>query len=139
MRDLDRALATRTEFLLGKWIEDAKRWGNSEEERRLYEWNARNVITLWGGEESSLHDYARKEWSGLIAGFYLPRWQRFFECLEQSLAEDKSFNNDAFTQEIKNWEESWTHQSDPYPSQPVGNAVDVSIQLRKKYSPELDR
>ncbi|MFH1267136.1 MAG: alpha-N-acetylglucosaminidase, partial [Planctomycetota bacterium] len=77
--DVDRLLATRQEFLLGKWIADAKRWATTEEEERLYEWNARNIITLWGPRDGVLHEYAQRQWSGLIGGFYLARWQRFIE------------------------------------------------------------
>lgn len=135
--DLDNALATRQEFLLGKWIEDAKRWGNTAEERRSFEWNARNVITLWGDSKSSLHDYARKEWSGLISGFYLNRWKLFFDRLGQSLADGKEFDNAAFTQDVQKWEESWTRENDSYPSKPIGDSVNVSIQLHKKYRGEL--
>ena len=33
----------------------------------------RNQITLWGPPDSGLHEYARKQWSGMLTGFYLPR------------------------------------------------------------------
>ncbi|MUT98614.1 MAG: hypothetical protein EP145_05445 [Bacteroides uniformis] len=39
-------------LLLGKWIKDAKSWGTGEEEKRLYEKNARDLVTLWGGKEA---------------------------------------------------------------------------------------
>ena len=71
--DLDRLLATRREFLLGAWLSDAKRWGTTDEERRLMEWNARGIITLWGGRDSLLHEYAQRQWAGLIQGFYRVR------------------------------------------------------------------
>ncbi len=133
LSDLDKALATRTEFLLGRWLEDAKRWGNNGQEKRTYEWNARNVITLWGDAKSRLHDYAKKEWSGLISGFYLKRWTMFFERLDRALAEDKTFDAEAFTRDIQAWEESWTRQTEPYPAEPRGDSVSVSRQLFKQY------
>ena len=61
--DIDELLATNDEFLLGTWIEDAKRWGQTDAERARLEWNARRVLTLWG-RTPALRDYAWKEWSG---------------------------------------------------------------------------
>jgi len=46
--DVDTLLATDEHFLLGVWLESAKNMSTSEQERRLYEYNARNQITLWG-------------------------------------------------------------------------------------------
>ncbi|RJP34142.1 MAG: alpha-N-acetylglucosaminidase [Candidatus Omnitrophota bacterium] len=135
--DLDEVLATRQEFLLGKWIADARRWGTTETDQQLFEWNARNVITLWGDAKSALHDYARKEWSGLISEFYRNRWKLFFDQLEQSLPERKDFDNDAFTQMIQMWENAWTRRHDSYPDQPSGDSVDIAIRLFKKYRSEL--
>ena len=61
------------EFLLGNWLEDAKRWGDTDAQRANLEWNARNQITLWGARDSYLRDYASKEWSGLLSGLYARR------------------------------------------------------------------
>lgn len=46
--DLDLILASDPHFLLGRWLEDAKAWARSADEKILYEYNARNQITLWG-------------------------------------------------------------------------------------------
>jgi len=47
IQDMDSLLTSHPRFLLGKWIEAAKSWGNNDEEKRLMEWNARNQVTLW--------------------------------------------------------------------------------------------
>ena len=65
--DLDELAATRKEFLLGPWLENAKRWGTSEKEKALQEWNARRILTLWGSGEN-IRDYSRRLWSGLRCG-----------------------------------------------------------------------
>lgn len=133
LRDMDEILGTRSEFLLGKWIADAKRWGKTESDRNVFEWNARTGITLWGDAESEIHDYARKEWSGLITSFYLNRWKMYFDGLEKSLLEKKPFDNDAYTREVKTWEVEWAHQQDAYPDKPSGDSVDTAIKLFAKY------
>lgn len=134
IRDVDRQLATRREFLLGKWIADAKRWATTDDEERLYEWNARNMITLWGPRDGVLHEYAQRQWSGLIEGFYLERWEKFVERLDEALAADKPFDSEAFGEEIRAWEEGWTHQTERYAASPAGDAVAVSCELREKYA-----
>lgn len=134
LRDLDALLGTRREFLLGRWIEDAKAWGTNSAERNLMEWNARNQITLWGEKNSPLHEYARKEWSGLIRGFYLPRWERYLRELESAMNGRATRNDSLFTEQIKTWEESWTRSRDAYPSKPEGDPISVSRRLLAKYS-----
>ncbi|MGD0089048.1 MAG: alpha-N-acetylglucosaminidase, partial [Planctomycetota bacterium] len=107
--DVDKLLATREELLLGKWLADAKRWAANDEEKRIYEWNARTIITLWGPRDSGLHEYANKQWSGLVRGFYLPRWEMFLKRLNVALAEGKPFAADAWEKEVRDWEVQWTH------------------------------
>jgi len=132
-KDMDELLASREEFLLGKWLEDAKRWGGDENEKRQYEWNARNVLTLWGGRDSSLHDYARKEWSGLIAGFYLPRWRMLIDRMDNSLKENKPFDGEAFQRDVRQWEEDWTHGNESFSSAPSGDPAALARKMYDKY------
>ena len=56
LKDLDRILATNKNFLLGPWLESAKAMATDSQERKLYEFNARNQITLWGPDGQIL-DY----------------------------------------------------------------------------------
>ena len=46
--DMDDVLYTDEHFLLGRWLESAKALATNEDQRKLYEYNARNQITLWG-------------------------------------------------------------------------------------------
>lgn len=133
--DSDRLLATRPEFLLGRWISQARRWGKTREEKNHLEWNARNQITLWGPAQSVLHEYATKQWSGLIAGFYLPRWEMFFDQVEYSLKSGQPLDEKKFTQDIQSWEETWTHETVPFPAQPHGDPVDRALEMFLKYEP----
>lgn len=131
--DLDELLATRKEFLLGRWLADAERWAADDAQRQLYAWNARNLITLWGPRDSGLHDYSRREWAGLCADFYLPRWKMFFERLGNSLDEDKPFDADAFENELRDWEVRWTRRDKSHAIAPAGDAAAVSGRLWRKY------
>ncbi|MHB8973930.1 MAG: alpha-N-acetylglucosaminidase TIM-barrel domain-containing protein [Pirellulaceae bacterium] len=133
VQDLDRLLGTRREFLLGKWLNDAKRWAATDEERRQIEWNARSLITLWGGRDSLLHEYAYRQWSGLIRGFYLKRWELFLTRLETSLAEGKPLDAEAFERDIRTWEEGWTHETESYADLPAGDPVLVAQEVWAKY------
>lgn len=135
VRDLDELLATREEFLLGKWLSDAKHWAGNAEERRLYEWNARTIIRLWGPRDSGLHEYANKQWSGMLAWFYLPRWEMFFKRLDAALADGKPFEAKACEDALRDWEVQWTKQSEAYPATTAGDAVAVSRKLWPQYAP----
>ena len=135
-QDLDELVATRPEFLLGRWLEDAKRWGTTEAERVRFEWNARRVLTLWGKVEEVddfPRDYARKEWSGMLSGFYLKRWQPFLQGLADSLRQGKPFDNDAFQLQLLEWERDWADQRETYPTQPRGDSLAVARKLWEKY------
>ena len=60
---------TCVRMLLGRWIEMARAWGQTPAEKDLMEFNARNLVTLWG-PRGEIADYASKQWSGLIADYY---------------------------------------------------------------------
>jgi len=83
LRAEDSLLRTRSEFILGTWLAAAKAMGHTEEEKNLCEKNARTLMTYWGPDDpaTDVHDYAYKEWSGLLEDYYLPRWEMFIEDL----------------------------------------------------------
>jgi hypothetical protein len=144
--ELDDLLATRRELLLGRWLSDARRWATSDAERQLYEWNARNQITLWGPRDSVLHEYAHKQWSGMLRGFYGQRWKQFVDRLDAALAAGRPLDTEKFEKDIRQWEEQWTHQGastatgTPMPqvrSEPCGDPVAIARRLWEKYGQSL--
>ncbi|PST83805.1 alpha-N-acetylglucosaminidase [Pedobacter yulinensis] len=137
--DMDKLMATRPDFLLGKWLNDAKKWATNEKESRLYEMNARDLVTLWGGKDASLHEYANKQWSGLFNGFYGKRWQQFFAATTAALAQRKSFDQEAFEERIKDWEWNWVNGREQYADKPAGDPVAVSREMYKKYAAKIAR
>jgi len=132
IRDLDELLGTRGEFLLGRWLADARRWGATDAERARMEWNARRVLTLWG-ESTAIDDYARKEWSGMLSGYYQVRWEKYFEELARSLRSKKPFDSKTFDEELRQWLRDWSDRRDGYPTEPQGDSVAVARALWEKY------
>jgi alpha-N-acetylglucosaminidase len=134
--DLDALLATRSDFLLGNWLTAAIRCGTTPDEKALYERNARDLITLWGGEnDTRLHEYACRQWSGLISGFYKPRWAQYFTTLQKSLDQGIPVDQPAFDAVCRHWEWNWVNAHEPYSTQaqgnPVGKAQEIYTQYKK--------
>jgi alpha-N-acetylglucosaminidase len=131
MADLDELLATREEFLLGRNLEDAKRWGPK------CEWNARRVLTLWGVTGVAVNDYARKQWSGMLSGYYAPRWTRFLDAATGALRRHEPFDEKQFNQELLQWSAQWADRREVFPTQPRGDSLAVARKLWAKYSGEF--
>lgn len=131
--DLDTLLASDSHFLLGTWLRDARDLGTTKEESDLYEYNARNQITLWG-PKGEIRDYAAKQWSGLVRSYYLPRWELFLKSLQNSLEQHMPFNQTAFSKEVfEHVEEPFTFGQETYPTEPQGDSIDISGKLYRKY------
>ena len=106
----------------------------------LYEWNARNLITLWGEEctESQyddLNNYAYKQWAGMFSDYHLVRWNKFFNEVEKAMKNNKSWDRTKFLESSCKWEKSWSHKKNLFPSMPVGDPVEVSKAIYLKYAP----
>ncbi len=137
IEDMDRLLATHHQFLLGRWLNSAKAWGKNQAEKDLYEKNARNLITLWGDKDSRLHDYSCRQWSGMLTGFYKPRWSQFFDYVNTSMAQGKPMDQKEFDKKIKDWEWQWVNSHEPYSDQTKGNSIEEARSLYQKYKPLL--
>ncbi len=121
----DSLLATRAEFRVGRWIDYALRAGTTDDEKRLYEWNARTQITTWGNrkcaDDGKLRDYAHKEWNGMLRDFYRPRWKAFFASLQAELDGSPASTIDYYAME-----EPWTLARNPYPAAAEGDPVETA-------------
>ncbi|KAF9586960.1 hypothetical protein IFM89_039832 [Coptis chinensis] len=137
IKDIDILLATDNNFLLGTWIESAKRLAVSPSEKRQYEWNARTQVTMWYDntetEQSKLHDYANKFWSGLLARYYLPRASTYFHYLLTSVQRNESFKLDEWRREWISFSNKWQSGTELYPVQARGDSLAISKALFKKY------
>ena len=137
MDDMDILLSTRKDFLLGKWIADARSCGADEKEKDLYELNARNIVTLWGDKDSELHEYSNRQWAGLIKYFYKPRWEQFFVYLKEKMQAGGRMETNDFEAAVKGWEWKWVNGHERYTDQEDGNAVTISVALYKKYKDRI--
>ena len=133
IEDMDKLLATRKDFMLGPWVAAAAKWGADEKEKALYEMNAKDLITLWGNANSPLHEYACRQWSGLMNDFYKPRWQQFFAAVTNAMQQQKEMDTATFQKEIAQWEWEWVNRRKSYPLVATGNAVETAKRMHKKY------
>ena len=131
--NMDELLSTRSDFLLGNWLNSAKKCGITPEEKHLYERNARNLITTWGDKDNNLHEYACKQWSGMLNGFYKIRWENFFHQVYQDMQQKKKFDQKSFDNASKDWEWNWVDGTESYPDKPKGDAIEMSVKMYEKY------
>lgn len=130
--ELSDLLATQPNYRLKNWVGEARSWGSTPGDQALMELNAKMQVTTWGGPV--LHDYAAKEWSGLIDEFYAERW---IAWLESRWTGAPAFDVDV-------WEDRWVEKVGVEKSH--FEAVDPVAQARKivqKYgrltAPTVDR
>lgn len=124
----DELLATRSEFKVGSWIQQARSLGTTPAEKELYEWNARVQITTWGNRkaanEGGLRDYAHKEWNGILKDFYYMRWKLWFDYQAQKLNGEQPAKIDFYAVE-----EVWTKETKNYVAAPVGDCVSTAKRI----------
>lgn len=127
----DRLLATRSEFKVGRWLESARNLGSTEEEKDWYEWNARVQITTWGNrvaaDDGGLHDYAHREWNGLLRDFYYLRWKTWLDEQLKSFEGGQPKAIDFYA-----LEEPWTLKHNSYASETEGNPVDIACEIYRE-------
>lgn len=127
----DRLLATRPEFKVGCWLESARNLGSTEEEKDWYEWNARVQITTWGNrvaaDDGGLHDYAHREWNGLLRDFYYLRWKTWLDEQLKSFEGGQPKAIDFYA-----LEEPWTLKHNSYASEAEGNPVDIACEIYRE-------
>ena len=124
---LDELLASQDYFLVGKWIADARSWGATPEEADYFESNARNLLTSWGDRGNLLTDYADRSWAGLVKTYYKPRWEMFFEAVDEAVAAGEKLEGERFDtllEAMKDHEYKWwTERPGNFPSKPQGDPI----------------
>lgn len=134
LTDMDDILQSGDNFLLGKWLESAKSLAANQLEQQLFEYNARNQITIWG-PNGEIVDYAHKQWAGVVRDYCLPRWQLFFAELELSIQKNKGkFSDSKCRQKIfKQIEEPFTVANKEYNVEAQGDTIEIARRILQKW------
>lgn len=106
----EELLNSHAYYRLTSYQQQALRAGNTPVEKKNNLHNAMMLITYWGENdhrEDNLHEYAYKEWAGLMTSFYRLRWKLYFEHLRNSLAGKATTEIDFFV-----WEREWVIQNE---------------------------
>ncbi|ESW20891.1 hypothetical protein PHAVU_005G023300 [Phaseolus vulgaris] len=137
IKDIDVLLASDDNFLLGTWLESAKKLAVNPSEIKQYEWNARTQVTMWfdtnATTQSKLHDYANKFWSGLVESYYLPRASTYFSHLLESLRQNEKFKLIEWRKQWISQSNKWQEGNELYPVKAKGDALAISQALYEKY------
>lgn len=141
IKDIDGLVGSQTYFLVGKWIDDARSWGNTPEEKLYFEKNARNVLTTWSDGDMVLNDYAARTWNGLTGNLYYGRWEMFFRHVEARMDKKLPWDEEAyqeFHKEVTQLEKDWWDKTvGEYSAKPAGDSKTIVKALFKKYKDRI--
>ena len=136
LSDLDDLGSHHPHATLGQWLQQARDLGKAGKVKDYYEMNARRLITTWGG---SLNDYACRNWSGLMWGYYAKRWEIYIREATSAVIAGKEFDNEACKAACNKFQEKWVSSTEEL----IQGTIDQDIlthsrALRDKYRPQLD-
>jgi alpha-N-acetylglucosaminidase len=151
LTDLDRLLGTHRGFMVGPWIADARalglRAGASAADLDLLELNARAQISTWlplpPTGENKLYDYANKQFSGLTKDYYLLRYSAFATLAAEAILSGglpADVDQAAFVDDLTYIGQQWMGARAPasvYPTEPMGDALEVAAALYTKYAEHM--
>jgi hypothetical protein len=121
---------------MGRWIRNARAFGDTAEDQKYLEQCARMLLTTWMPDpHTNLTDYANREWQGLTGEYYYRRWELFANALAADLAGKGTFSQNEFNKARCEFEVSWINGQSRLPDQPVGDTIAISSALRAKYLP----
>ncbi|WP_375399570.1 alpha-N-acetylglucosaminidase TIM-barrel domain-containing protein [uncultured Amnibacterium sp.] len=130
----DTILAAHPDFRLDTWLDAARAWGVSSDERdELVEWAAR-LLTSWGTRDDFvLTEYANRDWNGVVGTYYGQRWSLWFTELRKVLLGEPTTPVDWYAV-AEQWIHSVTHErdSDEGAAPPLLHSVDRALVLLQK-------
>jgi alpha-N-acetylglucosaminidase len=130
MQLLDSLLQTNEFFLLGRWLQYVPPWASSPAELAQLNYDARSILTTWGDRHASeygLHEYANRDWAGLTADYYMPRWKLYFDTLSASLetkSPPKPIDWYAFG-------DAWNRRTTTYAAGPAGDSYAAALAIAR--------
>ena len=134
--DLDALNSHHPHATLDHWLQQARSLGKTSAVKDYYEMNARRLITTWGG---SLNDYACRNWSGLMWGYYAKRWEIYIREATSSVISGTPFDADAQRSAIGKLQQQWPTMTEEVPAAPSEQDVLTHCRaLREKYRTQLE-
>ncbi|HEY4194903.1 MAG TPA: alpha-N-acetylglucosaminidase C-terminal domain-containing protein, partial [Mucilaginibacter sp.] len=108
----DSLLSLNKNFRLDSWLNAAQALGGTAHEKEIFEKNARQQISFWGSDDpaTNLHEYANKDWSGLLNSLYLPRWKMFIDQAYRNLRRQPHLSINYFS-----FEKDWVSKRNTFP------------------------
>ncbi|WVZ00315.1 hypothetical protein V8G54_026384 [Vigna mungo] len=106
IKDIDVLLASDDNFLLGTWLESAKKLAVNP---------------------------TNKFWSGLVESYYLPRASTYFSHLIESLRQNEKFKLIEWRKQWISQSNKWQEGNELYPVKAKGDALAISEALYEKY------
>ncbi len=103
--ETEMLLNTNAYYKLSTYQRQAVNAGKTAAEKKNNLYNAMMLITYWGEhnrKEDYLHEYAYKEWGGMMNSFYKKRWEIYFDHLRKQMKGEQTEAPDFFA-----WERSW--------------------------------
>lgn len=131
IEDAEKLLASDKIYLLGRWINNATNIA-PEKYKDLFEFNARNLVTLWG-PDGNINDYAAKSWAGLYIDYYYPRWKLFIDEVVNATETETDFDYDKFKADALNFGREWQNSTTIYNDEPIGITTEIAKELYEKY------
>lgn len=119
----------RRETMVGNWIESAMACGTDIDESELMRRDARRLITTWGDREQAnrlgMHDYACRQWGGLLKDFHYERWRSFFSYIRKHGVVPMGYD----------WfgmENDWVEATNPYSFTPSTGSASIARYILEK-------
>ena len=137
LSDLDDLNSHHQHATLGQWLQQARDLGQTDKVKDYYEMNARRLITTWGG---SLNDYACRNWSGLLWGYYAKRWDVYIREATSAVIAGMEFDQNASKAGIDKFQEKWAASTEEVlQGSSSQNVLMHCRELRDKYSSQLEK
>ena len=137
----DEILSCSSDFLVGTWIEDARSMVADSDDwtKDLFEFNARSLITTWGGYKNAngggLRDYSNRQWAGLTKDYYYPRWEKWVNDAKAALTDGIAMpSTNWFLMEFE-WANEKSDQGTAYATEASGGDLEaLSQQVLDNYT-----
>ncbi|SDI42290.1 alpha-N-acetylglucosaminidase [Chryseobacterium taeanense] len=134
INDIDLLLSANKNFLVGKWINDAKAMTDIPGEKAYYERDARKIITVWGEKGKGLNDYGNRSIAGLMKDYYGARWRIFIDASIKSAEQGIPVDEKEILKKVDDFSWEWSEKQNTYSENPTGDAKQINKLLYQKYA-----